>query len=431
MDFGKICLNCLNPTMYQGTCTCCGAKKNVKQPSFLALPAGTILKGRYLIGKTLGNGGFGITYLGLDLQSEKKVAIKEYMPVNVATRATGQIKVSVAKCYEDKFQYGVSRFYDEAKTLHTFSEHPNIVKVYKFFYENNTAYMVMEYLPGNDFRKYLRQKKTVSFSELLPIILPVMDALEYIHENNLIHRDISPDNIYMGDTVKLIDFGAARYAYAYQSNSLTIIMKEGYAPEEQYRSHGRQGPWTDIYALAATMYVSLTATMIPKAPDRLLGDQLIDIRKMLPGLPESAGEAIMKALALRAENRYQSVPFFRDALMGMERQNTFQPMQIRSYRLYGIQGFYSGKSLSADSDICIGRSAEYCSLIYPNNMPQISRVHCIIRIDRKRNMVIVQDCNSTYGTWVNGYRLAPGMEASLENGDFISLGTQQKFQIEF
>ena len=310
LDFNRLCLRCMSPAVSQGYCLNCGAPVGFAQEPAFALTPGSILDGRYLVGGVLGHGGFGITYLGLDLKHETRVAIKEFMPADAAGRAPGQLKVTARK--GEDFQYGLSRFFDEARTIYRYRNHANIVHIYKLFRENGTAYYVMEYL-----RRYLKIRGgRLGFQELMTIVLPVMDALEYVHGDHVIHRDVSPDNIYLGDTVKLIDFGAARTAFAGQSKSFSIILKRGFAPEEQYRSHGRQGPWTDIYALAGTMYMALSGTMVPEAPERLVSDRLEDIRTLVPELPAQAGSALMTALAVRAESRYQRVTDFRGALLG-------------------------------------------------------------------------------------------------------------------
>ncbi len=191
------------------------------------------------------------------------MAIKEFMPADCGGRTPGHRTVT-AKNGED-FQYGLNRFFDEAKTIYRYRHHPHIVHIYKLFRENRTAYYAMEYLQGRDLKDFLKIRGgRIDFKTLMDIVLPVMDALECIHRDHVIHRDISPDNIYLGKTVKLIDFGAARVAFAEKSKSLSIILKKGFAPEEQYRTHGRQGPWTDMYALAGTMYTACRERWYPR-----------------------------------------------------------------------------------------------------------------------------------------------------------------------
>ncbi len=430
LDFNRLCLKCFNPAIVSGRCTCCGAKVGFIQEPAFALPAGTILAGNYLVGGVLGFGGFGITYLGLDLARETRVAIKEFMPAGTASRSPGQINMTAKN--RENFEYGLTRFYDEARTVYKYRHHPNIVHVYKLFHENQTGYYVMEYLEGDDFKHFLRRYGgRTDFNTLMKIMLPVMDALECVHKDHVIHRDISPDNIFVGETVKLIDFGAARVALAGQSKSLSIILKKGFAPEEQYRTHGRQGPWTDIYALAGTMYYALSGVMVPEAPERLVDDELKDLRTLNVALPDYSAAAIMQALAVRAANRYQTVEDFRCALSGQTPGRAITMSPVSAFRLYGLQGFYAGASLTAEDSITLGRDPVTCQLVFPQNTRGVSKVHCRLRIDPVRNLVYLKDMNSTYGTWVNGHLIGRGQETALNCADRFAFGEGQVFEIEF
>ena len=212
----------------------------------------------------------------------------------------------------------------EARTLARFDGSPNIVGVRDFFTENGTAYLVMNYLEGITLKQYLVRSggKPVPFEKMLGILLPVMDALRTVHAAGLLHRDVSPDNIFLTTSgqVTLIDFGAARQSMNLnvqnvQQQSVSVILKPGYAPEEQYRSHGRQGPWTDIYALGATMYRTLTGRIPPEALDRLENDTLVPPSKLGIRIPAYAEAAILRAMAVHAENRFQTVDEFRAALL--------------------------------------------------------------------------------------------------------------------
>lgn len=429
-DFRRLCLKCLTEAVEGGRCRRCGAPVGFAWGPSFALAPGTVLDGRYLIGSVLGFGGFGITYLGLDLNSGFKIAVKEFMPSGTAGRIPGHKDISAKN--EEDFQYGLSRFYDEARTVYQYRNHSNIIHVYKFFKENGTAYYVMEYLQGCDLKSYLKKmRRPLSFTELMPLMLPIMDALECIHRDHVIHRDISPDNIFLGNTVKLIDFGAARTAFAGQSKSLSIILKRGFAPEEQYRSRGRQGPWTDIYALAGTMYVSLTNKMVPEAPERLVADKIEDICTLAPTLAPFAGNAIMKALSVRAEDRYQNVSDFRRALTGAAFHTEQTRMVPDAFRIYGISGRYAGASLIVEGSLCIGRDPLQCQLVYPGEARGISRRQVCLTIDESRGAVILEDMYSSFGTWVNGIRLPGGVRAALNSGDRFSFGEKEVFEVEY
>ncbi|MGR8948364.1 MAG: serine/threonine protein kinase, partial [Gammaproteobacteria bacterium] len=206
----------------------------------------------YLIDRVLGQGGFGITYLAHDPNLDRYVAVKEYLPMELAVRDGDNSVYPASEANGERYKWGLDRFIAEARTLAKF-KHPAIVRVLSVFEENNTAYMVMEYERGESFQQVLDQRKDLSEQELLRIIGPLLDGLELIHANGFIHRDIKPANIYIrrdGSPV-LLDFGSARQALGEQTKSLTSIVSPGYAPFEQYYSKSdRQGPWTDIYSLA-------------------------------------------------------------------------------------------------------------------------------------------------------------------------------------
>ena len=282
----------------------------------LALPEGSVLGGRYIVGKVLGQGGFGITYIARDYTTKELVAIKEFFPSAIVTR-TEKVTVSLISSDEnDSFTYGKDSFLKEAETLARFNKHPNIVHIYSYFEENNTAYLVMEYLDGESFLDYLKHKGRISWAQTRRIINPVMDALSFVHSQGIIHRDISPDNIYLckDGTVKLIDFGAARYSLGDRSHSLSVVLKHGYAPHEQYTRRGRQGPYTDVYALAATMYRAVTGKLPPEAPDRMYEDELVMPSALGADMSVQEENALLKALAFNYVDRWQTIAEFKSAL---------------------------------------------------------------------------------------------------------------------
>lgn len=317
-DINSLCFGCFREIGSAAVCPYCGYRTGFPQHSGVCLAAGTILNGKYLIGKTLGQGGFGVTYLALELINGRKVAIKEYLPDGMATRSSSETRISVySRENADSFQYGMNKFLEEAKILARFSNHPNIVSVYSFFMENGTAYYVMEYIEGMTLKEYLAEHGgRIPFEEAFSLLAPVMDALSVIHREGLLHRDVSPDNIYVtrDGSIRLLDFGAARYNLGEQSKSLSVILKPGFAPEEQYRTHGRQGPWTDVYALGATFYLLLTGDVPPNSLDRLSHDEILPLSQAGISYPPGADTVLMKALALRADYRWQSVEEFSTAL---------------------------------------------------------------------------------------------------------------------
>jgi len=282
------------------------------------LLSGIELNNRYKIEEVLGHGGFGITYSALDKILNVKVAIKEYLPRQLATRAEGQTKVSIFTGESRKhYEYGLKKFLEEAQSVAQFSHHPNIVSARDYFETNNTAYMVMEYIEGVTLKEYLEQKGgKIPFEEAKAIMMPVMDALREVHSVGLLHRDISPDNIYITTTgqVKVLDFGAARYYAGEQSKSLSVILKPGYAPEEQYRSSGKQGTWTDVYATGATIYRVISGKTPPDALDRKEEDSLELPSQLGIFISADAEKALLKALAVSAAQRFQTMGEFQEAL---------------------------------------------------------------------------------------------------------------------
>jgi serine/threonine protein kinase len=283
------------------------------------LRPGTILHNRYQVETVLGHGGFGITYKALDLVHQLPVAIKEYLPGRTATRMEGQTWVTVyTGAAREEFLYGLQKFLEEAQSLARFADHPHIVSALGYFEGNGTAYMVMEYVEGMTLKQFLEQQGgRITFEQAKNLILPVMDALEAIHQVGLLHRDISPENLYItrDGEVKLLDFGAARVSSGEWSCSLSVILKTGYAPEEQYRSNGRQGPWTDVYALAATMYRAVTGRTPPDALDRKEADTLIPPSHLGVDLTPGEERALLLALSVEAPKRFQNIRAFREALL--------------------------------------------------------------------------------------------------------------------
>ena len=314
------CINCLRETQgfYPYPCQQCGWSPDQQSESGLYLSPGTILHNQYQIARMLGHGGFGITYLAWDTNLETKLAIKEYMPRDFATRNSTNAEVSTyAGDAKENFAYGLERFLEEARTLAKFNQHTGIVSVLNFFKANGTGYMVMEYVDGFTLKDYLINKGNLSWMQTRNLFMPVMDALREVHKYGMLHRDISPDNIYLcrDKRIKLLDFGSARYALGGHSRSLSVVVKPGYAPEEQYRAKGKQGPWTDVYSVAASMYRCITGVVPPDALDRLDKDELVRPSELGAEIPAEAEQALMGALAVKAENRIQSIEDFQQALL--------------------------------------------------------------------------------------------------------------------
>lgn len=305
------CSYCMSPiqTTYK-VCPYCGKSVHAEVSSHHLLP-GTILNGKILVGAVLGEGGFGITYIGRDLNLDLKVAIKEFYPngyVNRSNALSPDITFSVSDDGRDFFAKGKERFMREARILAKFSSEPGVVEVRDFFEEHNTAYIVMEYLDGEDLKAYLKRNGPMKPGEALELLLPVMKTLQKIHDQGLIHRDISPDNIRMSNRgTKLLDFGAARDVSVANQKSLSVMLKPGYAPEEQYRSKGEQGPWTDVYALCATMYSCITGNTPDDATQRLFNDELRRPSELGIVIGKEFEDTLMKGMAVLQKDRFHSM----------------------------------------------------------------------------------------------------------------------------
>lgn len=279
-----------------------------------SLQRNTGLIGRYVIQKVLGQGGFGITYLGIDKLYGNKVAIKEYYPQKIAMRKAQYEDVVTVTSIEEKNNYnkGKKRFLDEAQVMARFNKNEGIVKILDFFEANNTAYIVMEYLEGITLKQYLGKYGVIQFRNLIEMMLPLLEALIEIHSQGLIHRDISPDNIMVqhNSKLKLMDFGAARDYTESGNKSLTVILKPGYAPPEQYQTHGVQGPWTDIYALCATIYKCLTGITPPDAIARVMDDKFKEPDQLDGKLSPDIKKILWKGMNIFPEERYQDIVEF-------------------------------------------------------------------------------------------------------------------------
>ena len=303
------------------SCPFCGFQINSYGATVRALAPKTYLKKRYIIGIALGEGGFGITYLAYDTDMMTRVAIKEYFPGVLATRdATtyGENTLhTISQGGHKEFTAGLKRYVEEAAILAKFYHLPGIVSVRDFFYENGTAYIVMEYVDGISLKEFLkRQGGKLSAEDTLLIMEPIISSLAIVHENKLLHRDISPDNIMLGrdGSVKLIDFGAARYFDSEYEKSMTVVLKHGYAPMEQYSRKGEQSAWTDVYALCAVIYRMLTGVVPEEAVERIGNDELKHIRKLNKKVPRHIAKAVEKGLSLYPNGRQQSMQELQDEL---------------------------------------------------------------------------------------------------------------------
>jgi len=315
MSQKKYCINCFCILNAEVTvCSRCKYRQALEEsPLYLKPPVR--LMDQYYVGRVLGHGGFAITYLAYDRNLGMLVAIKEYFPIEFATRDNEDLSVVpfIGKAAE-LFQAGKDKFLKEARLLANFRS-PNIVKIRQYFTAYNTAYFVMEYLTGQTLSQYIKEQGgKLPFARVREILILLLDALDEVHENAIFHRDIKPDNIYLtakGDPI-LLDFGAARQSLSSQTTHLLSFLTPGFAAAEQYSTNGVQGPWTDIYSLAATVYYALTGVLPPVPSDRLLGDaELIPPSKLGSDIFPRDEEWLLKALSLQWSQRPGSIKAWR------------------------------------------------------------------------------------------------------------------------
>ena len=330
----RVCLLCMRvkPRGDQFPCPFCGGDHRQLPPQPPALSPGTVLDGRYLVGKTLGQGGFGITYAACDLKTGDRVAVKEYYPATLAGRESSgstQLSVNAIKGERAKEEYaaGLRHFLYEARRQAKLASSPGIVSVMDFFEANGTAYYVMEYVDGATLVKYITEP--LSFTQALELLSPIADSLMSVHQAGLIHRDISPDNIMCGKDGerRLLDFGASHSFTEEESTTGNATLKHGFAPPEQYGSSSMQGPWTDVYAFAATLYWCITGKIPQDSMDRSIGgDRLLPPSELGAEITPDAEAVLMRGLALPITARYQSMERFWNKLNKAER---FRPEPSR------------------------------------------------------------------------------------------------------
>ena len=319
------CMNCMKEYEEgQAKCPRCGYVRGTRPREIYHLYPEMELADRYIIGTVVGFGGFGVLYRAWDRKLEHMVAIKEYYPAGMVTRIPGQKEVILYTGKKhDEYKNGLTRFLDEARNTARFSSNPNIVNVFDFFEENGTAYMVMEFLEGVSLKEYiLRAGGRLPWQQAVEIGLRIIDALKDVHGAKILHRDLSPDNVFMCDDgkIKLLDFGAARFTGLDDEKTRTIVLKMGFAPPEQYRSKSQQGPCTDIYALGATLYRAITGLTPDESVNRQdsinhnEGDTLKPMSQFVEGIPGYLDNAVLRAMALEPTLRFQNVQQMADAL---------------------------------------------------------------------------------------------------------------------
>ena len=300
-------------------CPHCGYFHGRQAAQGYVLQPGTILHGKYLIGKVLGQGGFGITYLGWDLALNKKVAVKEFFPASHVSRDTNvsmALQWYTTEAAQSVRNVGQEMFLKEARKMNHTAAIPQVVHVLDLFQDNNTAYIIMNYIHGVHLAQQIKAAGPMSWQTALQLLLPVVDVMQQVHDVGLIHRDISPDNLMLqpDNSIKILDLGAAKDLKLNGGVSSMQVAKGGFSPLELYIMRGNSGPWTDVYSIAATMYYVITGTTPPSAVDRMDKDVLSWDLPVLRKVPASVIHVLQKGMALQVQDRYQSMGDFAAAL---------------------------------------------------------------------------------------------------------------------
>lgn len=416
----RLCPNCFSSMDDDNMVTCkvCG---HTEQPAPVGkiIPWGTILHERYYIGKVLGIGGFGITYLAFDMKTAQKRAIKEYFPEGWGVRSEGSMRlVPVSENKQYAFNHGLQIFVEEAKILYGLQDNDIVVNVQEFFGENATAYLVMEYVPGMTLSQNMKlNKKAYSVQYVNGIIRQLAASLEDIHQKGLLHRDISPDNVMCrpDGSIRLIDFGATRQYVANEATDLSVLIKPGFAPLEQYSRNGNQGPWSDVYALASTYYYLVSGKKPYTSVDRSAGTRLPELVEVVHGYSKALSDVIVHAMELDYRKRTQSMGQFL-----REFDNACSP--YKPSVTVCIQGGANGDirkwEFKDNTNVVIGRNPNVSDICIRDE--RISGNHCEIGYDAVKNLFLVIDM-STNGTYVNGKLIGKGRYAEIVPGGRISL----------
>ncbi len=310
----KLCMGCMNQMEEHVTkCPYCGYDETTLCQESYYLDPGTIIGGRYIVGRVIRYGGHTVSYLGMDAAANRKVMVKEYLPSDFSTRSEGEQSVTIySGDAREQFERGLTNFLNEANRIQHLSETEGIAQIYDCVAENDTGYVISEYVEGSTLREILDTGRKYSVEEASQFISKILVGLSQVHPLDIVHCDISPESIMIANdgSIKLLDFGATRYVTTANSKSLAIILKQGYAPEEQYRSQGVRGPWTDVYALGAVMYRMITGVTPQESVERALVDELKEPSRLGIKIPENIENALMNSLNVYQQDRTPSAQVF-------------------------------------------------------------------------------------------------------------------------
>lgn len=383
-----------------------------------ALPEGTRLYRRYIVGPVLGIGGFGITYSGYDTKNEERVAIKEYFPAEWAVRTPPDKRiVPNSQSKKVTYRHGQEVFINEARVLSKLRDVRSIVNVKAVFGENGTAYMVMELLEGYTLSGYMRYQglSRMPWKIAGNMIREVGEALHQVHRKQLLHRDIGPDNIMLtrDGKIRLIDFGSTRMYALNSAKSMSVFVKPGFAPIEQYSRSGNQGPWTDVYALAATYYFMVTGEKPPEAPDRITGVPVIPLKEKVPEIPEYISRAVNRALTEDWRGRTQNLFEF---LAEMRLIHTAH-LLMKNGQKYTKYYFAKGRTIN------IGRDPEKNDIVLEDM--QVSGQHCKAWYDERSRQFMIKNYSGNQ-TYTSHGTLQKGQGIYLQKKDWFYIQTTYK-----
>lgn len=432
MDVNTMCPHCFKDK-HTAVCPNCGYDSSYVNTSSSVLPPFTLLNHRYLLGHVLGQGGFGITYIALDTFKDVVCCVKEYMPSEYSERNTDGSLSPNSSENAAVFEHGKESFLSEAKSLFKLESNPNVVTITDFFSENNTGYLVMDYLDGMNLKRFVMKcGNKIWLQNAKTILTIVAKTLETVHSLGILHRDISPENIFITNSgqVILIDFGASRSYLNQQSEGMSVLLKPGFAPPEQYNYNGNQGPWTDIYSLAATFYTIVSGEQLIPADYRLREDTQKPLKELDCDVSDALSDVIEKAMALDYHQRYQNMTDFLSDITGAINTRPIETgPPTGNYKKHPKVKVIAGKragsvfNLEPNTTIIIGRSIQASNLVVDDG-EEISRTHCYLRYDDVNGQFVIID-KSANGTYFDtGERLPKDTEKRLMPGARFYLATR-------
>jgi len=446
------CINCFEPLDSNTSCMHCGFDNETAKIPIGALPAFTLLHNKYLLGKVLGRGGFGITYIAKDVITNSICAIKEFMPSEYSARDDLELSVFPLSDSKSKFvfEHGKEKFIEEAKTLLKLRNNPAVVNILDYFTQYNTAYLVMEYLDGKDLRKLTRENGGIINSDFAKIIfVTVASSLMEVHRLNILHRDLSPENIIVTkkQRITLIDFGAARNFVSCQNKGMSILLKPGFAPPEQYNANGVQGPWSDVYSLCATFYNIVSGKPLIDALFRYRGEKQPSLYSLGCDVSKKTSDVIEKGMELEYKRRYQDFKQLMDeidiqysnrsvaktptATQGTlaTSKNTGNPeLKIvetitPTVSFTSSEGIINKNAVQKNDILKIGRSKFSSNLVLDHDT-NISRIHCYVRFDDKKNIFYLSDVSANGTYFEDGRRLEKNREYPVPPGTKFYLASR-------